>query len=78
MREAALQTQRSVEKRGGGVLGIRAEIPLQPVVQTMTRYLCPKVEDYPATTHAKSHSRAGRCPNKAVTPWKGAQAGAGM
>ena len=41
MREEALQTPKSVAERGGGAPGTRAEIPQQPVVQTITRQLCP-------------------------------------
>ncbi|KAF4790118.1 hypothetical protein TURU_144238 [Turdus rufiventris] len=36
-----LQTERSMEKGGGGAPDIGAEIPLQAMMQTMVKQLCP-------------------------------------
>lgn len=71
MREAALQTRRAVEKGAEGALGTRAEMSLQPVVQTMMRLCALWWRRYSSTADAKCHT-------KAVNPWKGAQDGADM
>ena len=83
MRESTLQTKVSGEGRGGGAAGAGAEIPLQPVVQTMVRQLC-TCSPWSSTVEQRSacglwstpHWHRGMCLKKAVTPGE-ACAGAG-
>ncbi|PKU43609.1 suppression of tumorigenicity 5 protein isoform x4 [Limosa lapponica baueri] len=76
-------TKVSEEGGQGDAPGVRAEIPLQPVVKTMVRQAVPMQpmvppwwSIYPPAVCGAPRTRAGGCPKDAVTLWE-ARAGAG-
>ncbi|TRZ13562.1 hypothetical protein HGM15179_013557 [Zosterops borbonicus] len=79
-RNSPADTKVTTEEETGGAPGTRAEVPLQPLVQTMVRQLCScspwrRCRDLPADLEGDSLEQVDT-QKKAVIPWE-AYAGTG-